>query len=174
MHGQKKRRKRSMNGEAEIQGHALVWELVSEPQSTTEGRKGLCISVRVAQGTHRELIIEYPFDRTAYFPHRPKITAAIIEADIRRAMEDGWKPESRGRPALFRTPTVLELGQKAAGGLKYLSGQSPPGDRRTESDARQKIATGYASRQAGKGADGDAFFDEMEVELAELDRHIPE
>jgi hypothetical protein len=89
MHGQKKRRKRSLAGALEIDGLALAWELVSEPQWTGEGQKGLCVSVRLAEGAHRELTIEYPYDKTAYLPQRPKLSAAIVEAETRAAMAEG-------------------------------------------------------------------------------------
>jgi hypothetical protein len=61
MHGQKKRRKRSLEGLTEVDGVRLSWQLVSEPQWTSEdGYKGLCISVRTEDGAHRELVLEYP------------------------------------------------------------------------------------------------------------------
>ena len=120
MHGQKKRRKRSLAGALEIDGLALAWELVSEPQWTVDGQKGLCVSVRLAEGAHRELTIEYPYDKTAYLPQRPKLSAAIVEAETRAAMAEGWDPESRGRGVYFMATTALELGQRPAGNLKWL------------------------------------------------------
>lgn len=61
--GLKKRRKRTLAGSAVIDGVALDWELVSEPQwsNSGDGYKGLCVSVRVADEARRELIIEYPY-----------------------------------------------------------------------------------------------------------------
>ena len=115
MHGQKKRRKRSLSGEFEIDGLHLVWELVSEPQWTTDGPKGLCVSVRLAEGARRELTIEYPYDRATFFPQRPKLSAAMVETEARAAMAQGWNPESRGRGVHFRGTTALELGQQPAG-----------------------------------------------------------
>jgi antitoxin ParD1/3/4 len=38
---------------------------------------------------------------------------------------------------------------------------------------RQKIAAGMASLRAGDGVDGEAFFDTMDAELAELERQEP-
>jgi antitoxin ParD1/3/4 len=38
-------------------------------------------------------------------------------------------------------------------------------------DIREKIAAGMASLRAGDGADGEAFFDVMDSELAELEGH---
>jgi hypothetical protein len=121
MHGQKKRRKRSIGGTVEIDGLKLQWELVSEPQWTTDGPKGLCVSVRRDQGAYREMVIEYPYDRSAFLPQRPKLTAAIVEADIREALAEGWNPDSRGRPFLFMAQTKLELGQRSADRLKHLA-----------------------------------------------------
>ena len=121
MHGQKKRRKRSLAGDAGIGGHLLTWELVSEPQHTSDGYKGLTVLARAAEGSTRELIIEFPYDRTAFLPQRPKLTPAIVELEIRNAMAEGWAPESRGRPYLFSAATKLETGQKSIPRLSYLA-----------------------------------------------------
>ena len=103
----------------EIDGLHLVWELVSEPQSTTDGEKGLCVSVRLAQGAHRELTIEFPRDRATFFPQRPKLTVGIVEIETRAAIAEGWNPESRGRGVCFMAATVLELGRQPAGNRMY-------------------------------------------------------
>lgn len=121
MHGQKKRRKRSLTGKIEIEGQNLCWELVSEPQSTTDGRVGLRISVRLAQGAHRELIIEYPYDATVFLPQRPKITAAIVESDTLDAIAEGWEPTSRGRAFVFMARTALVSGQKSPGASRWFA-----------------------------------------------------
>jgi hypothetical protein len=61
MHGQKKRRKRSLDGVVVIEGASLLWELLSEPQWTTEdGYKGMRVSVQAEDRRHRELLLEYP------------------------------------------------------------------------------------------------------------------
>jgi hypothetical protein len=109
MHGQKKRRKRSMEGLIEVDGINLCWILLSEPQWTTEhGFKGLCISVRTEDQRHRELILEYPFptkrkpDGLPQIPQRPKFSVKTIEADVRSAMAKGWEPTSRGKAFVFQ------------------------------------------------------------------------
>ena len=54
---------------------------------------------------HRELILEYPFEKrqkhASRFPDRPEIEPEALIADIRLAMEAGWEPLSRGRPFVF-------------------------------------------------------------------------
>jgi hypothetical protein len=102
MHGQKKRRKRFMEGSLAVDGFRLNWRLVSEPLlSTAHGYKGLCISVRTEDGAHRELLLEYPFPRkkdgTLQLPQRPKFSEKTVEADIRKAIAAGWQPDSRGK-----------------------------------------------------------------------------
>jgi hypothetical protein len=96
-----------------IDGLDLKWELISEPQWTTEGAKGLCISVRMEDGHHRELILEYPFprkpgSRVPQLPQRPKFTEKTVEADIRQAMASGWDPESRGKTFVFHVPKISD------------------------------------------------------------------
>ena len=112
MHGQKKRRKRFLNGTLNIDGAKLAWVLISEPQWTSHGLKGLCVSVRSEDGRHRELILEYAFpkkptDRVAIVPQRPAFSEKKIEADIRRAIARGWDPESRGKAVVFRPDKAL-------------------------------------------------------------------
>jgi hypothetical protein len=111
MHGQKKRRKRFREGSFDVDGLSLYWRLLSEPQWTTEhGYKGLCISVRTEDGHHRELILEYQFPKKSSsrgapkLPQRPKFSAKTIEADVRRAIDAGWEPTSRGRSFVQRLP----------------------------------------------------------------------
>jgi hypothetical protein len=109
MHGQKKRRKRTISGEVKLNGTALVWELVSEPQwsNSGDGYKGLCISVRVADEARRELIIEYPYPigkngRPLPVPQRPQVSQAMVETAISQSVEAGWDPSSRGKAFVFR------------------------------------------------------------------------
>ena len=97
-----KKRKRELGGALEIDGYPLRWTLRSEQVWDPKGEEhlGLWISVERSDETHRELVLEYPFvdmGKTG----RPDIDTARIEADIRQAMEAGWKPKSRGRPFVF-------------------------------------------------------------------------
>lgn len=103
-HGQKKRRKRSLDGSIAVDGGRFTWELLSEPQWTTEdGLRGLRISVRREEGNHRELILEFPFPKKTngvglpQLPQRPKFTERTVESGIREAINSGWDPESRGK-----------------------------------------------------------------------------
>jgi hypothetical protein len=121
MHGQKKRRKRSLIGATEIEGHKLAWELISEPQHTSDGYKGLTVSVRAGDATTRELLIEFPYDRTVFLPQRPTLTPTIVEGEIRAALAQGWNPDSRGRAYVFASDTKLETGGTPAGRLNYLA-----------------------------------------------------
>jgi hypothetical protein len=108
MHGQKKRRKRSLGGLIRVEGVRLSWRLLSEPQYTSEhGYKGLCISVRTEDERHRELILEYPFPEKVtgngmpQIPQRPRFSVKTIEADVRQAIVAGWEPESRGKALIL-------------------------------------------------------------------------
>lgn len=109
MHGQKKRRKRTISGEAGIDGISLVWELVSEPQwsNSGDGYKGLCISVKNVNEARRELVIEYPYPRDKNgvrlpVPQRPDVSQALVEKSIAEAVEAGWDPTSRGKAFVFQ------------------------------------------------------------------------
>ena len=106
MHGQKKRRKRTIEGSTTLDGNKLEWELLSEPQYSNNGegqRIGMRIGVHLAQASTRELIIEYPYplDRKGYpkpVPQRPQVSGPMVEKSIRDALDSGWDPQSRGKP----------------------------------------------------------------------------
>ena len=111
------RKKRGITGKLVINGVTLLWEVRSEPQRNDDGNIGMRLTVQ-AEGVvttrnpsvpknkaHRELILEYAFEKRqrkpSRFPDRPKIDPAALTADIRLAMEAGWEPLSRGRPFIF-------------------------------------------------------------------------
>jgi len=106
MHGQKKRRKRTIEGAAILDGHKLEWELLSEPQYSNNGlgqRIGMRVGVRLAEASTRELIIEYPYpvDKNGLpkpVPLRPHVSGSMVENSIREALDSGWDPRSRGKP----------------------------------------------------------------------------
>ena len=87
---------------------SLVWELTSEPQwsNSGDGYKGLCIAVRVADESRRELIIEFPYPlgsdgRPLPVPQRPDVTPKGVEASIRQAIDAGWAQSPRGKAFVF-------------------------------------------------------------------------
>ena len=110
MHGQKKRRKHPDGQPITVDGFELCWALYSEPQFTTEhGYKGLRVTVRMAEGAHRELMLEYPFPKKkpngmAHLQDRAKISPLVVEAGIRQAMAAGWNPVSRGKTLTYKVP----------------------------------------------------------------------
>lgn len=109
MHGQKKRRKRTIEGSIDLDGTLLHWRLLSEPLWSTEhGFKGLCIAVQAEDGSHRELILEYPYPANKFgtLPSRPRFSAKTVEADVRQAAVSGWDPISRGKTFVYRVPKV--------------------------------------------------------------------
>ena len=117
MHGQKKRRKRSIEGTAKVDGFDLGWALRSEPQASTEhGREGMSFTVNRTDGAFRELILQYPiptghrkiggtyYKMPAVYPLRPRLSPKTVEADIKRAIDAGWNPASRGKTFVFDVP----------------------------------------------------------------------
>jgi hypothetical protein len=113
------RAKRSLEAAVTLDGLPLIWHLHREQQwCTADGWKGVAIHVKMAEGAHRELILEYPTVRTlkpgysqrpGYSrtdPVRPTIVAAKVTAHIRDAMAAGWNPESRGKPFVYQVPEL--------------------------------------------------------------------
>ena len=101
-----KRPKRSIAAKITIDGLDLCWTLEREPRLHTDGYKGMAISVHLAEGTFRELLLEYPYPKWKRGParnlERPRILPGAIEAGIRAAMAAGWDPRSRGRVFAFQ------------------------------------------------------------------------
>jgi hypothetical protein len=101
-----KRAKRSVESSVTIDDITLVWTLAREPRMHTDGYKGMAISVTLAVGSGRELLLEYPYPKYRPGPQRnaerPRILPATIEKDIRAAMQAGWDPVSRGRVFAFQ------------------------------------------------------------------------
>jgi len=114
MRGQKKKQMEIIDELITVDGIDLRWHLHSEPQITSEfGPKGRRYSVRKAEGTKRELILEFPFPketvkRKPVSPQSAKIFPNILEAGIRQAIEAGWRPLSRGRVFNFRVVEDVE------------------------------------------------------------------
>jgi hypothetical protein len=112
MHGQKKRRKRTIEGSIDVDGTIMCWRLLSEPQWSTEhGYKGLCITVQVEDENHRELILEYPYPTNKHgsplpLPQRPNLSVKRVEADVRKTMASGWNPISRGKTFVYHIPAI--------------------------------------------------------------------
>jgi hypothetical protein len=113
--GQKRWGKRTIEAQIEVDGFKLRWKLRSEPQRSSEhGDEGLSIAVERADGSFRELILEYPIPNTKRpgtwqpisWPLRPKVSPKIVAADIRRAIVSGWDPNSRGKPFVFQVPEI--------------------------------------------------------------------
>ncbi len=97
-----RRKKRELSGRLEVEGYLLRWSLKSEQIWSSGGdHVGLRLSVEREDEAHRELVLEYPF-REGGRIERPDIDRGELSRDIRRAMEAGWNPKSRGRPFLFQ------------------------------------------------------------------------
>jgi hypothetical protein len=106
-----KRTNRKLGGQLTVDGIALIWHVKSEPAwGTTHGDIGLRLSVMKydeALTRHgerkvwRELVLQFPFGKQRHasrFPEKPKVTADMLTAGVRLAIEAGWSPDGRGRP----------------------------------------------------------------------------
>jgi hypothetical protein len=108
MHSQHKWGKRTLEGLITVEGIDFCWQLVSEPQRSTEhGYQGLCISVQTEDKCHRELILQYPYPKTKFgsplpLPQRPHFSIGAVERDVRQAIAAGWEPTSRGKTFIFQ------------------------------------------------------------------------
>lgn len=102
------RPKRKIEHTVTIGDFNLIWNLHREQQwCTADGWKGVAIHVCVAEGTNRELHLEYPAMKTQKVgytriePIQVNIRPGAVQEHIRQAMEAGWDPVSRGKPFVF-------------------------------------------------------------------------
>ena len=99
------RSKRQIEHAVTLRGIALTWWLHREQQWCGEdGWRGVAIHVMVAEGTRRELHLEYPAARTQKIDHTRTDRAIInirpvkVVEHIAQAIDAGWDPNSRGKP----------------------------------------------------------------------------
>ena len=99
-----KRRKRELEGTLEVEGYPLRWTLRSEQIWDAHGdHLGLRLSVERTDEAHRDLILEFPFrEMPGGKTERPDVDRESLADAVRRAIDAGWKPKSRGRPFTFQ------------------------------------------------------------------------
>jgi|ERR1700734_3482012 hypothetical protein len=90
-----------------IGDHTFVWAIQREPRWSTADRwKGLAVLVQLESGSGRNLLLVLPFEkktqRADMNRQRPDFTVAELEENIRRAMNSGWNPHSRGKTFVFQ------------------------------------------------------------------------
>jgi hypothetical protein len=86
-----------------IERSTFRWRIERQPQwCTTDGWKGLCISVELAETPGRQLLVELPFAlkerRSTPHRQRPRVSQADVETCIKQGLAAGWLPNSRGKP----------------------------------------------------------------------------
>jgi hypothetical protein len=88
-----------------VGGTEYSWHVERYPRQTSEGFKGICVHVQVANQDGRLLVIEFPFEERDHrtMPHhqRPTPSKRAMTVHIGGAIAAGWKPESRGRPFVY-------------------------------------------------------------------------
>jgi hypothetical protein len=94
-----------------VDGASYRWRIRRKPTyCQAMGWSALTFAVGLADATGSTLVVTMPFARPDNWMQLPSgsVTPAIVEASIRRAMVDGWRPE---RPGL---PHYLALADRAA------------------------------------------------------------
>jgi hypothetical protein len=94
--------KRTLEGQVAVDGQEYTWRLHREAQwCTADGWRGLVIAVHHIDG-QREALLEWPMpwskSQSVPYRQRPKIDVPVLKAAIRKAIEAGWEPLSRGKP----------------------------------------------------------------------------
>lgn len=90
-------------GTVEIDGAKYDWELLSEPQDSSDGWKGMTVSLR-QHDMPREAVLEFPTPKRLMkgLPKgRLHINDTIAARGVRAALSAGWDPASRGKPTVF-------------------------------------------------------------------------
>src|SRR4051794_28282680 len=94
--------KRTLQGQVAVDGQEYAWRLHREPQwCTADGWRGMVIAVNHIDG-QREALLEWQMPKSGShsvpYRQRPKVDGPVLKAAIRKAIEAGWEPLSRGKP----------------------------------------------------------------------------
>lgn len=95
------------SGIIEIGGSEYSWCIRhwSGASSMYENFRGPSVSVCLAPGKFRELIVEFPFSDYPFTkPKSHPEFVARIRSSIESAIESGWDPNSRGKPWVYSVP----------------------------------------------------------------------
>jgi hypothetical protein len=99
------KKRRPDSSEITVGDHQLIWSIAREPSwCNADLWQGLAISVRLASGSTRELLIQYPMAENARGPDprlRPGFTTGELQQQVRRAIDEGWDPQSRGKTYIY-------------------------------------------------------------------------
>ena len=102
------RARRHIEQHFSVNGTQLIWRLHREQHlSPDDGWRGVAIHVTVAEGTRKELHLEYPAVQTQKMalPGTDHVVLNIrpakVQEHILQAMEAGWDPEARGKPFIY-------------------------------------------------------------------------
>ncbi len=87
----------------ELNNTIYKWWVSRQPQWCHEdGWQGVQISVELAKEPKKILLLQLPFEissrRSTPQKQRPKIQPKQVVNYITQAIEDGWQPNSRGKP----------------------------------------------------------------------------
>lgn len=95
---------RDKTGTVEVDGLSFEWFIQREPQwCTADGWRGMMVSVR-QMDEQREALLEFPMPKSgngSQHRRRPQINDAIAANGVSAALAAGWKPTSRGKPAIY-------------------------------------------------------------------------
>lgn len=102
-------RNSSPAGVIEVEGAEYAWHY--RHGSDLEfgvGERGVSVSVWLEVGRTRELIIDFPF--STFRRQNPPKKADLhhqLKVNIAAAIEEGWVPDSRGKPYRFQAPETV-------------------------------------------------------------------
>jgi hypothetical protein len=102
--------RRDIGGTLLVDGETFGWRVEREPQwCTVDGYRGLTLLVERLADPRRSLLIEYPFPRAwkgfgtqGRKVQRPQIQPQDVAVRIAEAMAQGYDPDRRGKPFLFK------------------------------------------------------------------------
>lgn len=89
-----------------VDGIKFIWWISSVPRWGDRGIRGIDISVELERNPQKSLLIQMPYIPSGNAPNRsrPKMTSNEVKILIVEAMNEGWKPFSRGKPYKYVVP----------------------------------------------------------------------
>jgi len=101
---------RKFSGDVTIDGTEYRWNFKRGARATRDGLLGHSLYVFVADGTGRDLILDFPYGELGSVD-RYNDHSAVVEAlreCVPLALRAGWNPEKRGKPIRLNVTSLRE------------------------------------------------------------------
>jgi hypothetical protein len=101
------------SGSVTIEGTEYRWNFKRGARATRDGLLGHSLYVFLADGTGRDLILDFPYGElgTTDTIHDHSAVVAALRQCVPLALEAGWNPAKRGKPLRLDVTSLRDAGR---------------------------------------------------------------